>query len=71
MHLYYGNEDEVIGVFEKIKPLDWVFASWRSHYQCLLKGVPEVEVESAILEERSISLCFRKQRIYSSAIVGG
>jgi len=71
VHLYYGNEDEVIEVFKKIKPQDWVFSSWRSHYQCLLKGVPEVELESSILEGRSIALCFPKQRIYSSAIVGG
>lgn len=71
VHLYYGNEDQIIEVFKNVKSQDWVFSSWRSHYQCLLKGVPESELEKAILEGRSIALCFPEHRIYSSAIVGG
>ena len=71
IHLYYGNEDEIIDVFKDIKQQDWVFCSWRSHYQCLLKGVPSVEIEKEIMEGRSISLCFPEYKIYSSAIVGG
>lgn len=71
VHLYYGNEDDIIGVFKDIRQQDWVFCSWRSHYQCLLKGVPVEEVEKEILEGRSISLCFPEYNIYSSAIVGG
>src|SRR4051812_28417604 len=71
IHLYYGNEKEMIKVFKKINEADWVMCSWRSHYQCLLKGVPKKELKKEILENRSISLCFPKQRIVSSAIVGG
>ena len=71
VHLYYGNENELIKIFEEVKPQDWVFCSWRSHYQCLLKGVPEKEVEKKILDGLSISLCFPKYNVYSSAIVGG
>lgn len=71
VHLYYGNEDEIINIFKEIRQQDWVFCSWRSHYQCLLKGVPPEEVEKEILEGRSISLCFPEYKIYSSAIVGG
>jgi len=71
VHLYYGNEDEIINVFKDVRQQDWVFCSWRSHYQCLLKGVPADEVEKEILEGRSISLCFPEYKIYSSAIVGG
>lgn len=71
VHLYYGNEDEMINIFENIRQQDWVFCSWRSHYQCLLKGVPQKEIEKEILEGRSISLCFPEHKIYSSAIVGG
>ena len=41
IHLYYGNEEAILKVFEKVKKNDWVICSWRSHYQCLLKGVPE------------------------------
>lgn len=71
IHLYYGNEAQMIKIFEDVKPEDWVFCSWRSHYQCLLKGVPREEIKAEILAGRSISLCFPKQRVVSSAIVGG
>ena len=71
VHLYSGNEDQIIDVFRKIRSQDWVFSSWRSHYQCLLKGVPVNLVRDEILAGRSISLCFPEYRIYSSAIVGG
>lgn len=71
IHLYYGNEEHIIKVFEKIRPQDWVFCSWRSHYQCLLKGVPSEQLRQEILDGRSISLCFPEYRIFSSAIVGG
>ena len=60
VHLYHGNEDHFIKVFKKIKSEDWVFCSWRSHYQCLLKGVPEEDIKREILQGRSISLCFPK-----------
>jgi len=71
VHLYFGNEDEIINVFGGIKAEDWVLCSWRSHYQCLLKGVPQEEVFNEVAAGRSISLCFPKYRIFSSAIVGG
>ena len=71
IHLYSNNEDIMIKIFKKIKKNDWVFCSWRSHYQCLLKGVPEKKVEKEILDGKSISLCFPEYNIYSSAIVGG
>jgi len=71
VHLYHGNEDHMIDVFREVNPEDWVCCSWRSHYQCLLKGVPRELVRDEILAGRSISLCFPKYRIISSAIVGG
>lgn len=71
VHLYSGNEEQIIEVFRRIRSQDWVFCSWRSHYQCLLKGVPRELVRDEILAGRSISLCFPEHRIYSSAIVGG
>ena len=71
VHLYSGNEDAMLEVFQNIREEDWVCCSWRSHYQCLLKGVPREEVKKEIVEGRSISLCFPKQRIVSSAIVTG
>lgn len=71
VHLYSGNESSLIDIFREIKPDDWVFCSWRSHYQCLLKGVPQTQLEKAILEGRSIALSFPEFKVYSSAIVGG
>ena len=71
VHLYKGNEDNIIDVFKNIKKNDWVFCSWRSHYQCLLKGVPPQELKDEIIAGRSISLCFPKYKIFSSAMVGG
>jgi TPP-dependent pyruvate/acetoin dehydrogenase alpha subunit len=71
VHLYSGNEAEMVDVFRDVRRQDWVFCSWRSHYQCLLKGVPEDELMAEIMAGRSISLCFPAHRIYSSAIVGG
>ena len=72
IHLYSGNENFLINFFKKyIKKNDWVFCSWRSHYQCLLKGVPTRTLKKEILDGKSISLCFMKYKIYSSAIVGG
>ena len=71
VHLYYGNEERMIEIFRDVCPEDWVCCSWRSHYQCLLKGVPPAEVRAEILAGRSISLCFPQYRVVSSAIVGG
>ena len=71
VHLYHGNEEQIINIFKNIKKDDWVFCSWRSHYQCLLKGVPKSDIKNEIVAGRSISLCFPSHNIYSSAIVGG
>ena len=34
IHLYYGNEEKIIEIFKRITTQDWIFCSWRSHYQC-------------------------------------
>ncbi len=71
VHLSDGNEDQLIEIFEDVGPDDWVLGSWRSHYHCLLKGVPPMELRAAILNGHSIALCFPEYRILNSAIVGG
>ena len=71
VHLYSGNEEEMINIFKDINPTDWVLCTWRSHYQCLLKGVPPSLVKERILEGKSISLNFPEYNIFSSAIVTG
>jgi TPP-dependent pyruvate/acetoin dehydrogenase alpha subunit len=71
VHLYSGNEEKMIEIFDDIKDEDWVFCSWRSHYQCLLKGVSQEELLNDIKLGRSISLSYPQYKIFSSAIVTG
>jgi pyruvate dehydrogenase E1 component alpha subunit len=71
IHLYFGNEEQMINVFKDVKDEDWVFCTWRSHYQCLLKGVPQDTLKKDILDGKSITLCYPEYNIYSSAIVTG
>ena len=71
VHLSDGNETALLEIFKKIKEGDWIFCSWRSHYHCLLKGVPPEDVFAEILAGNSIALNFPEHRVFSSAIVGG
>jgi len=71
IHLHSNNEKFLINIFKKIKKKDWIFCTWRSHYHCLLKGVPPKKIKREIINGKSISLCFPEYNIYSSAIVGG
>ena len=71
VHLYNGNEDQIIDIFQNIQDDDWIYCTWRSHYQCLLKGVPKDMLLDDIKKGKSITLCYADYKIYSSAIVTG
>lgn len=71
VHLSSNNEDQLIEIFKNVKQIDWVFCSWRSHYQCLLKGVDREVLKQDIINGRSIALSYAEHKIYSSAIVTG
>jgi pyruvate dehydrogenase E1 component alpha subunit len=71
LHLSGGNEDQLIEVFSRVKPHDWVFSTWRSHYHALLHGVPREQLMAKILKGESISINVPELRFYSSAICGG
>lgn len=72
IHLDNANEEQLITIFrEFVNEEDWVLGSWRQHYRALLKGVPRDQMMQAILEGKSISLCFPEYKVISSAIVGG
>ena len=72
VHLSGNNEAQLIDYFTlNVKPQDWKFCNWRSHYHCLLSGVPPAEVKQAVMDGKSISLCFPNHRVFSSGIVGG
>lgn len=71
IHLYDGNEDLMLEVFEKIDKNDWILCTWRSHYQALCKGVPKELLKEKILLGRSMVLSFPEYKMLSSSIVGG
>ena len=72
VHLRSGREEQLIKIFKDyaIGPDDYVFGYWDSHELALLKGVPREELKQAILEGKSISLCFPQHRVLCSGIVG-
>ena len=71
IHLHGNNEKQLINIFKEVKSEDWVFSSWRSHYHCLLKGVPHNILKKDIINGKSINLIYPDYKIYTSAIVGG
>ena len=72
VHLRSGREDQLIKIFKdyKVNGQDYVFGFWDSHELALLKGVPREELKKAILDGKSISLSFPKQKVLCSGIVG-
>jgi pyruvate dehydrogenase E1 component alpha subunit len=72
VHLRAGREEALIKIFaeQKIGTQDYVFGFWDSHELALLKGVPRQELKQAILDGKSISLCFPKYKVLCSGIVG-
>lgn len=87
LHLCGGNEEQLISIFNDIRPGDWVFSTHRNHYHALLAGMPADELEAAILDGRSMFAFRRAQmqpgfdperagmwdgaNLYSSAILAG
>lgn len=72
VHLRAGREEALIKIFKdyQIGDDDYVFGFWDSHELALLKGVPRQELKQAILDGKSISLCFPKHKLLCSGIVG-
>lgn len=72
IHLYDGNEEMIKRVFTRVDlKNDWVCATWRNHYQCLLKGVPPELLKQKIMEGKSMVMTLPEYRIVCSSIVGG
>lgn len=72
VHLRSGREQNLIEIFtdHQITAEDYVFGYWDAHELALLKGVPREEVKQAILDGKSISLCFPEYKVFCSGIVG-
>ena len=71
IHLSGNNENKLIKIFKKIDKNDWVFSNWRSHYHALLHGISKKELKNQIIKGRSMSVCTKFPKFFSSSIVGG
>ncbi len=70
VHLRSGREDQLIEIFKAIGPDDYVFGYWDSHELALLKGVPYEVLKQAVVDGKSISLCFPEYKVLCSGIAG-
>lgn len=71
IHLSGGNEQQLIDIFRDVRPSDWIFSTYRSHYHALLHGIPRDRVMQQILTGHSMNLAFPEHHFYTSAIVAG
>lgn len=72
IHLYNGNEDIMLDIFKKIDTEnDWIFCTWRNHYQALCKGVPQDYLKDKILNGKSMVMNLPEYKFFCSSIVGG
>jgi pyruvate dehydrogenase E1 component alpha subunit len=72
IHLYSGNEDEMIEIFKEIDvEKDWVCCTWRNHYQALLKGIPQEVLKERIINGKSMVMNLPEYKFICSSIVGG
>lgn len=72
IHLYHDNEDVMLSLFKEINNQDdWVFCTWRNHYQALCKGIPAEVVKREILNGKSMVMNLPEYKFICSSIVGG
>ncbi len=71
IHLSGGNEAQLLELFSRIRPQDWVFSTHRNHYHALLKGIPADYLESEILAGRSMFIYSRAHNFLTSSILAG
>jgi TPP-dependent pyruvate/acetoin dehydrogenase alpha subunit len=72
VHLYAGNEDQIMRVFEKIDvKKDWICCTWRNHYQALLKSIPPKVIKERIMAGKSMVMNLPEYKFICSSIVGG
>lgn len=71
IHLDGGNEEQLIRIFNEVKPGDWILGSHRSHYLWLLAGGSEDLLESEIRAGRSMFLFNKELNFLTSSILAG
>lgn len=70
-----GSKDDVqeknlIEIFKEINPQDWIFATYRSHYHALLKGIPEGWLKQWVKDNKSMHVMNKEHNFVTTAIVG-
>jgi pyruvate dehydrogenase E1 component alpha subunit len=70
-HFSGGNEEQLIKIFKKIKPGDYIFSTHRSHYHYLLAGGTQENLKKMILEGNSMHIFDKELNFFTSAIVAG
>jgi len=71
VHLSKGSEENLICIFNDIKPDDWIFSTYRSHYHALLKGIPREWLKEEIIKGHSMHINSFDYKFFTSSIVGG
>jgi pyruvate dehydrogenase E1 component alpha subunit len=74
IHLYAGNEDQIMRVFAESgidTKNDWICCTWRNHYQALLKGIPPDVLRERIIAGKSMVMNLPEYKFICSSIVGG
>lgn len=71
IHLSGGNETQLLKIFSRIRPQDWVFSTHRNHYHALLKGILADHLEAEILAGRSMFIYSREHNFLTSSILAG
>jgi len=71
IHLSGGNETQLLDIFSRVRPHDWVFSTHRNHYHALLKGIPADHLEAEILAGRSMFIYSRAHNFLTSSILAG
>jgi pyruvate dehydrogenase E1 component alpha subunit len=71
VHLYDGNEEFMLQIFDEIDiEHDWVCSTWRNHYQALLKGIPRDVLKGNIIKGKSMVMNMPEYKFICSSIVG-
>ena len=71
IHLSGGNEEQLLELFQRVGPRDWVLSTHRSHYHALLRGIPAEHLEAEILAGRSMFLFSAEHRFLTSSVLAG
>lgn len=70
-HFCGGNEDQLLEVFKRVHPGDWVFSTHRNHYHALLAGIPADTLEAKIRDGKSMFVYSAHHNFCCSAILAG